>query len=80
MAAVTTPPPGLTWGALVLVGLTAVGSFYHDYTHNDREIVQRVSALEAQRQDDRDTIAHIRDQVDKLVTWALGDKNRANKP
>jgi hypothetical protein len=68
------PPTGLTWGAILLAGLTALGSVYTQYTRNDREVVQRISALEAHRTDDTEKLDYIQSQVDKLVTWALGHK------
>lgn len=64
--------PGPTWLALILAGLSAAGTLYIEYTHNDRDNAQRISALEAHRADDAGKIDHIQSQVDKLVDWAMG--------
>jgi hypothetical protein len=65
-------PAGLTWGAIVLAGLSGLGTMYVQFTHNDRENAVRISALEAHRTDDAGKLDHIQEQVDKLVAWALG--------
>lgn len=67
-------PSGPTWLALVLAGLTAIGSLYMNYIHNDRDTAQRVSALEANQASEHEKVDHIQVQVDKLVEWALGKK------
>lgn len=60
--------------ALVLAGLSALGTVYIQMTHNDKENAVRISALEAHRTDGDARIDHIQSQVDKLVEWALGHK------
>lgn len=37
---------------------------------NDREIVQRVSALEAHRADDSSRLDRIESKIDKVLVWA----------
>lgn len=72
MAAAHQLPSGLSWGALILAGLSALGTLYLEYSHNDRELTQRVSALEQHKTDESSRLDRIENKVDKLVEWALG--------
>lgn len=65
---------GLSWGAVILAGLSFLASFYVEYTHNDKATAQRVTALEVHQVDDNKKLEHIESQVDKLVDWALGKR------
>lgn len=56
----------------IIAGASMVMSAYATYTHNDRDLSNRVTALESHRQDDAQKLDHIQSQVDKLVDWALG--------
>lgn len=56
----------------IIVSLLVSG--FTGYHSNDKRIEARISALEAHRVDDNAEIVHIRQQVDKLVEWALGKK------
>ena len=58
----------------ILLALSVAGTVYQDYRHDDRELVQRVAALEVKTADQDKDISYIRTQVDKLVEWALGHK------
>lgn len=60
--------------ALILAGLSLLGTLFIEFTHSDRENTGRISRLEAHREDDAIKIDHIQSQVDKLVEWALGKK------
>lgn len=60
------------WIPLVVAGASLLMTGYAEYTHNDRDISNRVTALESHRQDDAQKLDHIQAQVDKLVDWALG--------
>jgi hypothetical protein len=56
----------------------AAGSFtlsaYSAYSHNDRQIEHRLTVVEQQTTADHEDIHHVRDQVDRLVEWAMGHK------
>lgn len=56
--------------ALIAAGLSLIAG----YLHNDKDLTSRVVALETKQTDDHDSIVHTRDQVDRLVEWALGHK------
>ena len=62
--------------ALIMAGLSMIGTLWMEFGHNDREVAQRVSTLEAHRNDDEKKIDHIQEQVDKLVQWAMGGGQR----
>jgi len=58
----------------VMAILSAAGWLYAEYNHNDRDIIQRVSALEQSKQDEQDEIHQMHTQLDQLMQWALGHK------
>lgn len=62
--------------ALIMAGLSMIGTLWMEFGHNDREVAQRVSTLEAHRNDDEKKIDHIQEQVDKLVQWAMGGQGQ----
>lgn len=62
--------------ALFMAGLSMIGTLWMEFGHSDRELSQRVSGLEAHRNDDEKKIDHIQEQVDKLVQWAMGGGTR----
>lgn len=59
---------------LIIALMSVVLSGVSAYTHNDKELTARITALESHRVDDKDKLDHIQVQVDKLVEWALGKK------
>lgn len=60
--------------ALILAGLSLIGTIYMEYSRNDRENLTRIAKLEQAREDTDKKIDHIERQVDKLVEWAIGKK------
>lgn len=60
------------WLIPALIALMA--SALAGYFHNDKELTARVTAVEHDQRSDHESIIHTRDQVDKLVEWALGHK------
>lgn len=80
MTTSTSPPvPGLTWGALLLAALSGMGWVYTEYTHNDREIAQRISKLEQHNTDIDPRLDRMEKKLDKLVEWALGKPPKSDK-
>lgn len=68
--------PNMPWWVEILVAaLLALGTaVYIQATHDDKDLGQRVSAVEATQKGQADKVDHIQTQVDKLVEWALGHK------
>ena len=62
----------IPWLPFVLAGLSLLGTLYMNFTHNDRENAQKISALESHRVDDNARLDRIETKLDSLVTWALG--------
>lgn len=71
----------LPWWVPVVAAasLGAAGTYISDCGHNDREIVQRLSALESHREgdgkrheDESRRLDRIEAKLDDLVKWALG--------
>lgn len=67
-------PVILALGSLLLSGYAA-------YSHNDKEISNRVTAVETQQKNDHEGIQRVETQlekvdgkIDRLVEWALGSK------
>lgn len=58
--------------ALILAALSMFGTLWIEYTHNDKDNAQRITALEAHRADDQKQLDHIQEQVDKLVDRLVG--------
>jgi hypothetical protein len=58
--------------AIVLAGLSLLGTLYIEFSHNDREIAAAISALQTHQADETRRLDRIENKLDKLVTWALG--------
>lgn len=64
---------------IVIALMSFIVSAYAGYTSNDKVTSGRITALESQQQNDRESIIRIENRVDKandkldrLVEWALG--------
>lgn len=57
---------------LISAAISLTVAVYMQYNHNDRDIIQRVSALESHHADDTSRLDRIENKLDQLVTWALG--------
>lgn len=57
---------------LIPIILSVMLSGVDTYYHNDRDLVQRVTALESHRQDDNGRLDRIENKIDQLIGWALG--------
>lgn len=55
---------------LLSIGLSGALTFSRTTQTNDRELAQRVSALEAHRTDDTSRLDRIENKIDKVLTWA----------
>ena len=62
------------WVTIGIAALALVFSLLVEYTHNDKDNANRISALESHRADDKGQLDHIQQQVDKLVDWVIGKK------
>jgi hypothetical protein len=60
--------------AIVIALLSLFLSAFVGYSHNDRDISNRVSVIETQQKNDGATIQRVESKVDRLVEWALGSK------
>ena len=61
------------WVSVVAAAALASGATYmSDCGHNDRDLVQRVSALEAHRKDDNERLGRMESKLNDLWKWALG--------
>ena len=60
--------------ALVLAGLSLLGTIYVQMTHNDRDNAQRISAIEAHQGDTGKRLDRMESKLDRLIEWALGTK------
>lgn len=58
--------------AVVIALLSLIVSGYASYSHNDKEISNRVTAVEVQQRNDTDGIKRVEGKVDRLLDWALG--------
>lgn len=67
-------PQGFSYGAIILALVSLIGTGYVEYTHTDRETVQRVSALETHKTDTDRRLDRIEEKIDKLIEWAIGEK------
>jgi hypothetical protein len=47
-----------------------------EYSHNDKDLTARMSAVEANRSNDKGQLDHIQSQGDRLVEWAIDGKGR----
>ena len=62
-----------TWLTVGLLALGMLGTMFLSYHKTDLSLTSRVTALEAHQVDDSGKVDHIQAQVDRLVSWALGD-------
>lgn len=60
--------------AIIIALLSLALSAYAGYSHNDKDISNRVTAIETQQKNDGATIQRVESKVDQLVAWALGKK------
>lgn len=65
-------PPKYWWIPLIIAGLSFALSGYAEYNRSDKDVSNRLTALETQRDSQQRQLDHIQSQVDKLVDWALG--------
>lgn len=59
-------PIGSWWLPLILAGLSLVVSAFTGYTRNDKDLVQRVSVLEAHQEDSVSRLGRIETKVDNV--------------
>lgn len=57
--------------ALVLAGLTLLGTAYAQLATSSIDSANRLAALEAHEGNNQRQLTHIQIQVDRLVDWAL---------
>jgi hypothetical protein len=65
--------------AIVMAILSLMVSGFVGYSHNDKDLAQRVTAVETQQKNDHEGINRVDEsihrvdaKVDKLLDWALG--------
>jgi hypothetical protein len=58
--------------AIIIALLSLAVAAWSDYSHNDKEIASRVTAVETQQKGDHEGIQRVESKVDRLVEWALG--------
>lgn len=70
-----------TLAAIIIAIVSALLSGWVGYSHNDKEISNRVVAVETQQKNDHEGITRVEGKVDKvdskvdrLVEWAFGSK------
>lgn len=68
----TATPAAPWWLALILSAASLGWAGYTNYTHNDKELAQRITAVEAHRADDTQRLDRVETKLDKLLDWALG--------
>lgn len=56
--------------ALIIALLSLLASGFVSYSHNDKAISERVSKLEAHRDDDKEQLNRLESKVDSLLRWA----------
>lgn len=54
------------WIPLVVAGASLLASGWSAYNHNDKQTSNRLTAVETKQADDRETLKHVSEQVDKI--------------
>lgn len=63
------------WMVPIIIALLSLAvSGFAAYSHNDKEIASRVTAVETQQKNDHEGIKELNEKVDRLLIWALGSK------
>lgn len=68
------------WIALGMAAMSALGTVYLEFTHNNRDFEARLSALEGHRADDVDRLNRIETKLDQLIGWVLAGPSKPEKP
>lgn len=59
------------WLPLVLAGASLIVSAFVGYNHNDKELVQRVSVLEAHQEDTNPRLDRLESKIDNLTSYIV---------
>lgn len=57
------------WLALLISGVSLLGSMYASYTHNDKEITSRLTTVESHQGDVDHRLNRMEDKLDRLIEW-----------